>query len=149
MQNVESKALVPFKITLPMNWDILGPFSTIRCPNEINILKLEQLNDQMVICIYKGDLYGRLNTLGYCLLRIPQILKNRCNFTLRWLLDLSNTLEQNLRLKTLGYLLGFFYLLFGSRMADFLLLLKKQSHFPMLITAFGLSVFGPELTGRG
>ena len=37
---------------------------------------------------------------------MPQILKNRCNFTLRWLLDLGNTsLEQNIRLKTLGYLL--------------------------------------------
>ena len=35
-----------------------------------------------------------------------QILKKRCNFTLRWLLDLRNTsLEQNLRLKTLDYLL--------------------------------------------
>ena len=37
---------------------------------------------------------------------MPQILKNRCNFTLRWRLDLGNTsLEQNIRLKTLGYLL--------------------------------------------
>ena len=48
MQNVELKALVPFKITLPMNWDILGTFSPIRCPNKINILKLEQLNHQIV-----------------------------------------------------------------------------------------------------
>ena len=58
MENVESKALVLFKITLPLNWDILGPFSPISCPNEINTLKLEQLNHQMVICIYKGDLIG-------------------------------------------------------------------------------------------
>ena len=45
----------PFQVTLPMNWDILEPFSHISYPNEINILKLEQLNHQMVICIYKGD----------------------------------------------------------------------------------------------
>ena len=37
---------------------------------------------------------------------MPPILKDRFNFTLRWLLDLGNTfLEQNLKLKTLGYLL--------------------------------------------
>ena len=46
----------PFKITLLMNWDILGPFFLISYPNEINILKLEQLNHPMIICIYKGDL---------------------------------------------------------------------------------------------
>ena len=56
MQNVALKALVPFKITLSLNWDILGPFSNISCPNEINILELEQLNHQMAVCIYKGDL---------------------------------------------------------------------------------------------
>ena len=59
-----------------------------------------------------------------------------CNFTLRWLLDLGNTfLEQNLRLKTLGYLLFipaiyFFYLLFGCPMTNFWLLLSKHSHSP-------------------
>ena len=37
----ELKALVPFKMSLPVNWDILGPFSSTSCPNEINILKLE------------------------------------------------------------------------------------------------------------
>ena len=58
MQNVELKTLVPFKITLLMNWDILGPFSPISCPNEINVRKLEQVNHQMVMCIYKGDLIG-------------------------------------------------------------------------------------------
>ena len=36
-----------------MNWDILGPFSFTSCPNEINILKLEQLNNQMTISIYE------------------------------------------------------------------------------------------------
>ena len=55
---IELKASVPFKISLPMNWDILGPFSSTNCPNEINILKLEQLNNQMTICIYKGDIIG-------------------------------------------------------------------------------------------
>ena len=37
----ELKALVPFKIPSPMNWDILGLFSSTSCPNEINILKVE------------------------------------------------------------------------------------------------------------
>ena len=38
--------------------------------------------------------------------QIPQVLKERYNFTLRWLLDTGNAyLEQNLRLKTLDYLL--------------------------------------------
>ena len=37
----ELKALVPFKMSLPMNWDILELFSSTSCPNEINILKLE------------------------------------------------------------------------------------------------------------
>ena len=45
----ELKALFPFKMSLPMNWDILGPFSFTSCANEINILKLEQLNHQMII----------------------------------------------------------------------------------------------------
>ena len=60
MQNVELKALVSFKKSLPMNWDILGPFSPASFPNEINLLKLEQLNHQMAICIYKGDLTGHV-----------------------------------------------------------------------------------------
>ena len=55
---IEMKALAPFKMSLPMNWEILGPFSSTSCSNEINILKLEQLNSQMTICIYKGDLTG-------------------------------------------------------------------------------------------
>ena len=55
---IELKTLVIFKMSLPMNWDILGLFSSTSCPNEINILKLEQLNHQMTICIYKGDLIG-------------------------------------------------------------------------------------------
>ena len=55
---IELKALAPFKMSLPMNWDILRPFSYTSCPNETNILKLEQLNHQMTICIYKGDLNG-------------------------------------------------------------------------------------------
>ena len=55
---IELKALVPFNMSLPMNWDILGSFCSTRCPSEINILKLEQLNHQMAICFYKGDLTG-------------------------------------------------------------------------------------------
>ena len=50
MQNVELKALVPFKMSLPMIW-LLGTFSPASFPNEINIIKLEQPNLQMVICI--------------------------------------------------------------------------------------------------
>ena len=53
---IEMKVLAPFKMPLPMNWDILGPFSFTSCSNEINIVKLEQLNPQITICIYKGDL---------------------------------------------------------------------------------------------
>ena len=41
-----------------MNWDILGPFSSTSYPDEINILKLEQLKHQMTICIYKRDFIG-------------------------------------------------------------------------------------------
>ena len=37
----ELKAFVPFKMSWPMNWDILEPFSSTSFPNEINILKLE------------------------------------------------------------------------------------------------------------
>ena len=65
---------------------------------------------------------------------MPQILKNRCNITLTWLLDFGNTsLEQNLRLKTLVYLLfipAFFYLLLVCPIANFWLLSRKQSHSP-------------------
>ena len=32
-----------------MNWDVLGPFSSTSCPNEINIRKIQQLNNQMII----------------------------------------------------------------------------------------------------
>ena len=63
----ELKPLVPFKMSLPMNWDILGLFSSISCTNEINILKLEELNHQMTICIYKGDLIEYEMGLGYFL----------------------------------------------------------------------------------
>ena len=55
---IELKALVPFEMSLPMNYDILGLFSSTSCPNDINILKLEQLNHQMTICNYKRDLIG-------------------------------------------------------------------------------------------
>ena len=138
-----------------MNWDTLGPFSSTSSPNEINNLKLEQLNHQMTIYVYKGDLIGYdleswvLHSI-FCFsgcwvsgheLRIPEFFKclkywKTSNFTLRWLLDLGNTsLEQNLRLKTLGYLLFipaiyFFYLLFGCPMANLWLLSSKQSHSP-------------------
>ena len=98
---------------------------------------------------------GELNTLGWKSLNFSnaQILKKRCNFTLRWLLDLENTsLEQNLRLKTLDYLLfipAIFYLLFDCSMDNFWLLLKKQSHSPEVThLAFELSIFDPKVTQR-
>ena len=74
-------------------------------------------------------------------------------FTLRWFLDLENTsLEQNLWLKTLDYLLfitAIFYLLFDCSMGNFWLLLRKQSHSPDVThLAFGLSIFGPKVTRR-
>lgn len=54
------------------------------------------------------------------------------NFNLRCLLDLSSTsLEQNLRLKYLGYCpspLLVFYMLFGCPMLKLWLLQRKQSH---------------------
>ena len=53
---IELKALVPFKMSIPMNSNRLGTFSSTSRSNEINTLKLEQLNHQMTICIYKGDL---------------------------------------------------------------------------------------------
>ena len=47
MQNMKLKALVPFKVSLGVS----GPFSLASGPNEINILKLEQLNHQIAVCI--------------------------------------------------------------------------------------------------
>ena len=104
---------------------------------------------------------GKLNTLVYFLFfwllvywtwvenlrtfQILHILKKRFKFTLRWLLDLGNTsLEQNIGLKTLGYLLfipAIFVLMFGCSMAKFWLLLIKKS-------TFGLSIFGSKVTWR-
>ena len=42
----------------------------------------------------------------------------------------------------------FLYLQFGSPMTNFWLLLGKQSHYPMLITAFGLPIFDPKVARR-
>ena len=50
MQNVQWKALVPFKVSFPLIWGI-GALSPASFPNEINILKLEQLTYQVAICI--------------------------------------------------------------------------------------------------
>ena len=75
---------------------------------------------------------------------MPQILKSRCNFTLKCLLDLGSTsLEQNLSLKTLGYL-------FFIPMTNFWLLSGKRfdlTH-PMVITALRLFIFGQNVIGR-
>ena len=98
-----------------MNWDILGRFSPTSFPNEINILKLEQLNHQMTICIYKGALLDKRREVEH--FRLISVFlaaglvgmsseslsfsnasnTGKRNFILRWLLDLGNTsLEQNL-----------------------------------------------------
>ena len=73
--------------------------------------------------------------------RIPEFFKclkywKTCNFTLRWLLDLGNTsLGQNLRLKTLGYLLFipaiyFFICCLAAPWPTFGCYREKQSHSP-------------------
>ena len=66
-------------------------------------------------------------------IQMSQILKIKCNFTLRWLLDLGSTsLEQSLSLKTsivnCSLSLLFCYLLVGCPMANLWLLSRKQSH---------------------
>ena len=83
---------------------------------------------------------------------MPQILKNRCNFTVRWLLDLGNTsLEQSLRSKTLGYLflITALSLLFGCPMSNVWLLPRKQSHSLNANHCIWATYFGPKVTGRG
>ena len=66
--------------------------------------------------------------------QMPQILSKICNFTLRWHPVLGNiSLEQNLSLKTLDFLLfihAIFYLLFCCSTANFWLLFRKQPHSP-------------------
>ena len=100
---------------------------------------------------------GKLNTLGYFMFsgwsvsghefRIPEFFKclkywKTYNFTLRWLVDLSNTsLEQNLRLKTLGYLLFipaiyFFICCLAASCPTFGCYRANSLTHPMLITAF-------------
>ena len=59
--------------------------------------------------------------------QMPQILKNRCNFTLRWVLNLGNTsLEQHLRLKTLVICSFFQLFFFICCFSNCWLLSKKQ-----------------------
>ena len=84
---------------------------------------------------------------------MPQILKKRCKFTLRWLLDLGNTsVEQNLRLETLGYLLFipaiFCVCCLYVPWLTFCCHWEKSVLHLMLITASGLSIFGPKVTRR-
>ena len=84
---------------------------------------------------------------------MPQTLKNICNFTLRWLLAFDNiSLGQRLRLKTLGYLLfisSIFCLLLGFPMANFWLLLMKQSFSSNVNHCIWGTYFGPKLNGWG
>ena len=85
---------------------------------------------------------------------MPQILKKRCNFTLRCLLDLGNTsLEQNISLKTLDYLLFipaiFFICYLAAQWLTFGYSLGNSLTHLMLIIASGLSIFGPKVIPRG
>ena len=48
----------PFQNNLAHELGYIGALSPTSCPNKINILKLEQLNHQMAISIYKEDLTG-------------------------------------------------------------------------------------------
>ena len=48
---MELNDLVPFKVSVLMIWG-MGPLFPARCPNETNILKLEELKHQMIaFCI--------------------------------------------------------------------------------------------------
>ena len=84
---------------------------------------------------------------------MPQILKRRCNFTLRWLLDMENTtLEQNLRPKSLDYLLFtpaiFFICCLAARWLTFGFYWGNNlTH--LMIIAFGLLIFALKVTRRG
>ena len=167
MQNVKLKALVPFKISFP--YDVrFGTLFPPSCPNEANTLKLEHLNHQMAFWIwgiphwikdwtlqailcFSGCWFSGLRSKIPWIFQMSQILKNRCNFTLRWLLDLGNTyLEQNLKLKTLGYLLFmlFFICCLAAPWQTFGYYWGNSHIHPMLITAFGLWIFGPKMAGR-
>ena len=85
---------------------------------------------------------------------MPEIMKKRYYFTLRWLLDLGNTsLEQNLRLKTLDYLLFIPAIFFNCCLAAPWLTFgyywgNSLTHL-MLIIASGLSIFGSKVAQRG
>ena len=48
----------PFQNNLAHELGYIRALSPISCPNQINILKLEQLNYRMVISNYKGDPTG-------------------------------------------------------------------------------------------
>ena len=85
---------------------------------------------------------------------MSQILKRRCKATSRWLLDLENTsLEQNLRLKNLGYfslsLLFFFICCVAATWPTFGYYWGNSLPHLMIITAFRQSFFGPIVTRRG
>ena len=84
---------------------------------------------------------------------MPQILKKRRSFTLRRFLDLGNTsLEQNLGLKTLDYLLFIPAIYFIYLVAPWLTFgyywVNSLTHV-MLIIAFALSIFGTKVTRKG
>ena len=92
-----------------------------------------KLNTLVIFCFY-GCWFSGFGFIILEFFQFHQILKNECNFTQRWFEDFGNTsLEQSLRLKTLGYLLfipNIFYLMFGWPIANFWLSLRKKSHSP-------------------
>ena len=164
---IELKALVPFKIFLPMNWDILGPFSSTSGPNEINILKLEQLSHHLTICIYKENLIGTRRKVKHLLsIFLAAGLADVSSVSLNFSND-SNTEKQMQLYPKMASRLGQHLLIEKSKAENFGLFALYSSYFficcltapwptfscyransltqSMLIIVFGRSVFSLEL----
>ena len=82
---------------------------------------------------------------------MPPILKRRCKFTLRWLLDLENSsLEQNENLGLFAFHPCYFFICcLGAPWLTFGCYWGNSLTHLMLITTFGLSIFGPKGTWQG
>ena len=126
------------------------------------------MSHQMFFCIWGRPHWiqdGKLNTLaffvyvvaglvdsGLVTFQIPPILKKRYNFTLRWLVDLGN---MSLKFNNWNFELFALYpcYFFICCLSDPWLTVgyyweNSLSHL-VLITAFGLSIFGPKVSWRG
>ena len=150
VQIIESKAQVTFKVSFPkiwcigilflckfLRWNKYPKTKTVKPSDGFLYLRETSLETRWEVNHFRlffVFLVVGLVDLGWESLKlsIAHIMKKRCNFTLRWLLNLRNTsLEQNIRLKTLGYLLFipaiFFICCFPSPCR---LLSRKQSSLP-------------------